>query len=508
MKKHGAAFYIPFVMKYLISVLLVFVALLMFGQVKYDYNWFVATSPQPDPDYGMTRIDFNQDTLFAEKVEGVQFDVDATNVSWSDGAGDFQWFSNGCVILNKDFEIMENGDSINAGEYHDGYCNHGYIVFQGAVTLPRPGNDSEQYLFHVWLEELPGSFHDAQKLLFTHIDMTGDGGLGVVMDKNQTVVHDTIAFGQLTAVKHANGEDWWLVMPENSTNGYYKILLDGEGPEVHGKQNIGTVQDKRDWGGQAVFSPDGSCYFRADGWSGIEVMDFDRCSGTLYNARHIALPFEEGHLVGAAISPNSRYAYVSSAYELVQYDLWADDIAATADTVGIYDGFQSWLPAYFFMMQLGPDGRIYMTTGNGTNVLHVIQNPDEAGDSCNFEQHAVTLPPYYGFAGPNFPNYRLGAVPPGHCDSVTVAVEEAELPGIEAWPNPASTRLYISGAINGKGHLTLYDQLGRAVYKHRFTEKESTHEINVENWNPGIYHCVFYSGETNEQYITKLVVSH
>ncbi|MEZ5068919.1 MAG: hypothetical protein R2847_10725 [Bacteroidia bacterium] len=34
-------------------------------------------------------------------------------------------------------------------------------------------------------------------------------------------------------------------------------------------------------------------------------------------------------------------------------------------------------------MQLAPDGKIYVSTGNGTMHIHVINNPDSAGTACD-----------------------------------------------------------------------------------------------------------------------------
>lgn len=498
-------------MRYLLLLLMSFLPLTLLTQVKYDYNWFVATNSGVNQDYGLTRISFTESTPFAEKVFGNNIDLDMSNSSWSDSLGEFRYFTNGCVIVNSKYEIMENGDSINIGGDHDVYCPYGYLIPQGTIILPKAGSDTVQYLFHLWSDDFPVWGTAALKLYFTEINSNHNSGLGKVIQKNLILIDDTLSFGQFTAVKHANGKDWWLVMPENSNNGYYIVHLDEDGPALDHQQYIGTVQDGRDWGGQAVFSPDGRFYVRAEGHSGIEIFEFDRCRGKLYNNRHIDLPFEEGRLLGVAISGNSRYLYVSAGTVLIQYDLLAADIEASAHTVGEYDGFQSWLPTTFYMMQIGPDGKIYMTTGNGTNVMHVIRQPDLSGIACQFEQHAFQLPRYYSFAPPNFPNYNLAPAPYGYCDSLLLDAKNplVDMENIKIYPNPAQDVLTVELREDKTCmQITLMNALGQTVHQFQPRVGEKSILIPISNWPEGLYHIIA-KFENNQQIANKvLILSH
>src|SRR5690606_1739043 len=116
----------------------------------------------------------------------------------------------------------------------------------------------------------------------------------------------------------------------------------------------------------------------------LSVYDFDRCTGLMSNPTQFVYG-DSAWSGGVAISPNSRYLYVSHYNYIFQFDLWADDLLSSKDTVAIYDGYlveitpTSQLPTRFFLMQLGPDGRIYINCPAGVNVLHVIENPDLPG---------------------------------------------------------------------------------------------------------------------------------
>jgi hypothetical protein len=101
--------------------------------------------------------------------------------------------------------------------------------------------------------------------------------------------------------------------------------------------------------GQAQFTPDGTKYVRINSHNintgqFIEIYDFDRCDGYLYNPRVINYN-DTAYFAGAAISENSRFLYISSYRYIYQYDLEAEDIEGSKVLVAEYDGFES--PANF-----------------------------------------------------------------------------------------------------------------------------------------------------------------
>lgn len=68
------------------------------------------------------------------------------------------------------------------------------------------------------------------------------------------------AYGKLSACKHANGKDWWVIVLEYNTNKYHRYLLNKDGIKEIGVQAVG---DKDANGvGISVFSPDGTKYAR------------------------------------------------------------------------------------------------------------------------------------------------------------------------------------------------------------------------------------------------------
>ena len=223
----------------------------------------------------------------------------------------------------------------------------------------------------------------------------------------------------VTAVKHANGRDWWVVLPEDGSNRMLKILLTDKGPIVEAPQAIGHAWNPKENASQAAFSPDGTRYVRFNGWKGLDIFDFDRGAGQFYNPIESG-PFSDPVIVGGgvAISPDSRCLYVTNIWNLFQYDLLAEDILGSRILIDTFDGFLGPFPTTFFQMGLAPDEKIYMFSSNSKRSLHVINKPNAIGKACEFEQHSVSLPANIFFGANNIPYFRLGPDDGSVCDTL------------------------------------------------------------------------------------------
>jgi len=390
---------------------------------KHDYIWLTGYSSIPDNmEYGGSVIDFNTEPpdLYYEFRD---MNLQRTNASICDTSGNLLFYTNGIFIANAIHEQMENGGGLNPGEFTNEFADNGLPTVQGALFLPYPESDSLYILLHLardWSGIVSPNTY-VRRFYYSLIDHQLDNHRGGVIDKNHLLIADTLNLGKLCAVKHANGRDWWSIIQEYYTNQFYRILINPEG--VHLQESQLLEDSIYSGAGQVVFSPDGTKFVQyiiknAPLGHLIYIYDFDRCTGQLSNPVFINFVDSEMIAAGAAISPNSRYLYISALRYIYQYDLWADDIAATKDTVAIYDGFMSPFATAFYLAQLAPDGKIYINAPNGVDVMHVINNPDLPGDSCDVCQHCVQLPTYNAFSMPNFPNYRLGALDGSPCDTL------------------------------------------------------------------------------------------
>ena len=199
-----------------------------------------------------------------------------------------------------------------------------------------PDSPNKHYLFYVtgYLSVLGiVPLH----LRYSNVDMNLNNGLGAIVEKKQDIVIDSLSGDGLTACRHANGRDWWVIMPQLSGYAYYLFLLTPQGVQDMGMQFIGDyIAPKL---GQSVFTPDGRHYVRFHVIDGspkcpLDIYDFDRCTGELSNFKRVWID-QLAPIAGLAVSPNSRFAYCFTGNALYQYDMELD----TTIHIDDYDGF-------------------------------------------------------------------------------------------------------------------------------------------------------------------------
>ncbi len=363
--------------------------------------------------------------------------------------------------------------------------------------MPLPGDTTKYYIFHESAVSGQSGIFSLYigRLYYSLIDMSMNNGLGSVIEKNKLVLEDTIG-GDLHAVKHSNGEDWWLIIVKSHENKYYKILFTAEGISGISEQMIGS--DPNPWssgGGQVSFSPDGTKYARYTSRDQLFLFDFDRATGELSNFQHLHVDtMNVPHWGSLSFSSNSRYLYVGSQVKLWQFDMQAPDIQASKVLIDEYDGFKRYgLSTTFYLMQLAPDCKIYMANRQGGDILHVIHNPNEYGQACNFKQHDIFLPAVTSSSVPNFPNYRLDTPYPV-CDStiqyITSSVQ-VPLPVREVlvYPNPAteSLTLELPAPLPAAAAWTLHAATGQPVRRAVLAAGQTKLSIPLEGLPPGLY---------------------
>jgi hypothetical protein len=239
-------------------------------------------------------------------------------------------------------------------------------------------------------------------------------------------------------------------------------------------------------------------------------LDFDRETGAFSNPRFYSMPPDAGFQVGVGFSPSGRFMYANFNFELYQYDLWAEDVEGSRVLVAEYDGYADPIPTHFYMMQLGPDCRLYLFCSSCTTI-HVIRHPERKGLACEVVQNDIQLP--WGMRGggvPTFPNYRLGALgePSEPCTAPVSTVEPpAEEGGLLLYPNPAQdvARLSWQGIAPAEGQAVLRDAAGREVLRAPLRLSAGEAELSVQGLPAGWY-SLFVEAR-GERRVARLVVA-
>ncbi len=442
------------------------------------------------------RLIFNSSS-FSYQHEYRNMNFRGTQATLSDMNGSFLMSSNGVWIANALNDTMMNGSGLNPS-WDVAVHPNGLLIFNGNVFLPFPGDSNKYLLIH---EAKLGQFSiDPTRVYYSVIDITLDGGLGAVIQKNDTILEDTLSWG-LAACKHANGRDWWVVAVHDGNPLIYKMLFTSDG-----LSNISTQQLNytfNTWGNasQILFSQQGDKFLYNSGVNQTQsgyvlITDFDRCTGDFSNEQ--VIPVSTGaYLWGLAFSPSGEYVYACTSTEIFQIDI----LSLTFDTVAVFDGFASPFPPFyttFMLMYLAANGKIYITSGNSTSHFHFINYPDSAGMSCNVQQHALSIDSVRHFrAVPNHPNYYLGPLAGSVCDTLGLSIAEQGKHDFRfsISPNPSDGNFRIMYLLpqNQKGFFNVNDVNGRKVYSQNLPQWSTVQYVSIPFLSDGIYQCVITS---------------
>lgn len=460
-------------------------------------------------------IKFNNGTptFFTSSADGR-----GTSVSICDSSGNLMFYGNTNnialyllgslkegILFDKNHQKMIGGDTLIGG-----------VWYHEMVIVPKPKSDSFFFVFSIDLTIY-------KYLFYQEVDLKLNNGLGQVVQKN--VVLDSVdVFDCLTAVKHGNGQDWWLIYRQwgpgsiDSSNTYYLLLIDSNGITKYPAQSIGSYHHAN--GGDITFNTNGSKMCFVDLAGMIEYYDFDRCTGAINNPILIEPEKPPGgpypYYSSCVFSPNGNYLYVHSyrnQYQLnniiYQYDLTTANISLSKQIIHEFANLDegSW------SMELGPDKKIYIATnyfGTGSSLpysytlhnyvtdnLSVINYPDSAGAACDFQPFSFNLGGGRCYAGlPNNPDYTMGPLAGSVCDTLTA------LPTINKRLNNTLKVFYHESwgiafinadKLKGKQYsFRLYDTSGRELYseKGNLSIPYFSKDLSMQPFMQGVYIAV------------------
>jgi Secretion system C-terminal sorting domain len=481
---------------YSMKLIYIFIILpfLAIGQA-FDNTWllgYVSGTKEPDTTsgYGLMKMKFGINEIpkvaklstYSNKIENI-----LNMASICNDNGDLILYYDGIDLYDKNLSILKGSDTLN---YND--VSNTPSEPQNGIIFPMPEQKNKYILFnpftHIWTDSKNNTFIANIALYSSIVDITKNNGLGEVVERKKLIFKDTLSPGKLATCRHSNGRDWWIICQRLNSNIWYKFLLTPQGVKLYDKQTIGVKY--MSGGLQAVFSPDGK-YYALSGNNDNKapdavVFDFDRCTGQLSNQRTIDIKgvYFAG---GVAISPNSRYIYYSCQYIMYQYDLWESDLQKSQKIVGYDDGVKEPFSTNFNLLKLAPDNKIYMTSSTGMRYLHVINKPDESGDSCQFVQRGLKLPNFHSFGLPNYPNFKLGAATIKCTTETEEENEKKEI--VKLFPNPAQNELTLTfnATYYQKGIFHLTDLQGRRIASYPILPDHDEYRFDISAIPNGMY---------------------
>ena len=484
-------------MKNLLLCLLLFTHCTLVKGQGLNNLWYVGYSDPAFPPAGNSKIDFYTGSATVTNFP-IEMEFFKTNANISDSLGNILFYTNGYYIADANHDTMVNGTGINPSTYTS-INPDGLNLNQPHLIIPFPDSSNHYIMIHSTIDNF-GPLR-SEFIYSSVINISLNFGLGEVISKNQIILSDFINHGKLSAVKHGNGRDWWVICHKQNTNTFIKFLITPMGIGNPVTQSIGIIRPEDT--GQIWFSPDGSKFAYYWFQHGLEIFDFDRCTGMFSNPVHITV--DDGTGSGVAFSPNGNVLYASATDTLVQYDLTATNISASKTVVAVWDSFYYnigylSLPTWFELMALAPDGRIYITTGNGTQQMHIIDQPDSLGTACNVLQHALQLPTLYANTLPNHPNYHLGPMVGSLCDTVYTGIHPPEERlTLKLYPNPNKGSFQITYTpLPENLRLQVFNILGEEVYSQTLPQWSQLQNIDIGNLPAGVYMASITSSKSKK----------
>lgn len=308
-----------------------------------------------------------------------------------DDMGKTLFYTNGYIIYNRANRVMLNGDNL-AGHVS---------AFQSSIIVPLPNSTNIYYVFTA--DAIENDY--AKGYRYSIVDMNGDGGYGAVTLKNMLLYAPSSE--RLTAARHANGIDVWIITNDSSSNIFRSWLLTCTGlqasPVISATGAILNQYEGMNTGVMKV-SPDGEQLCQThfpnnDGSNAanfFQLFDFDNSTGMVSNPKMVNAG--QYRYFSCEFSPDSKLLYLTKANG-GEIDQFQCKLPTTAQVIASAVVLPS--PPALCGLQLAPDEKIYLS--DQTSLLSVISKPNAPGIACSIQVKKVDL--LGNFGSLNMPSF-------------------------------------------------------------------------------------------------------
>lgn len=299
------------------------------------------------------------------------------SASIADANGNLLFYTDGVTVRNRLHQVMVNGTGLMGDSSST----------QSGIIVPQPGNS----LYYIFTVDNTGG---PDGLRYSVVDMTQEKSLGAITSKNNLLT--TPVTEKITAVKHRNNIDTWVIAHGWNSNTFYAYLITRSGISNANRPVVSKVGTTHTGSftntiGYLKSSPDGKkLALGIRQMNTYELFDFDHTTGIVSNATTFKST-NYNSPYGVEFSPDGSKLYVNSTLnptaKIYQIDL-ADNNAVTL--IGASKS------PYAGAMQLGPDGKIYVaryenSIVGGSKYLGVIHHPDASGMACTYTDNGLYL---------------------------------------------------------------------------------------------------------------------
>ena len=306
----------------------------------------------------------------------------------TDEKGNIWLYTDGNKVYNRNHAMMPNGFGLTGSPSSS----------QAAIVLQHPSQRNARQFYVLTVPEYAGW----PGFCYSIVDMTKDGGLGDVVQKNVPLYPGPVS-EQMQPAMHSNGVDYWVVIKGYGNDSLFSYLIDSSG--VHLKHRFKFGKGITNTIGVMRFNSDYSrfAYTCYDYTGYVEICDFNTTTGVISNPLLLNDLYDP---YGVSFSPDGSKLYVGhlQTRKLNQYDLSTYNATSIiASKYLVASGFA------FGQINKAYDGKYYEAVLLKT-ALSEIGNPNAAGAACNFTYDKVStggkvvvygLPLFYIYPQPN-----------------------------------------------------------------------------------------------------------
>ncbi|TAE73169.1 MAG: OmpA family protein [Bacteroidetes bacterium] len=363
-------------------------------------------------------LDFNYDPPKA-LTDGV-FAGGSISTICDEKTGKLLFYTDGINVINSTHKIMKNGNDL--------------LGHASNVIIPYPQKKGLYYIFSISINDSVTSSYevfDPKKLVKTNqnewlklraksdtvnqsnaklyyhlIDMNKNNGLGEVIKKNQFLYK--CIFSSLTAARHANGKDFWLITHQFRNDNFRVYLINEKGLQENFITT--TIGEKLFYDGMSSLYERRRkikisanfqylCLAQYVLTNNIQIFKFDNNTGNFL--KFIRLVDKDMYnLRGLEFSPDASKLYLnfiehnSNKFFTKQYNLELpeSDIVKKSKSHIFYNDHTRNAEKFSFWgdMQVARDGKIYALKGVNNGWVSTIENPNEDWNKLKFNFEAYT----------------------------------------------------------------------------------------------------------------------